>query len=61
MDDKIKYLEGIIDTCNTIIEKDGWGEELDTPVSENHKKAERMMIDASIEIKKKKKKKGGDE
>lgn len=61
MDDKIKYLEGIIDTCNTIIEKDGWGEELDTPVLENHKIAERMMIDASIEIIRLTEKKGGDE
>lgn len=61
MDDKIKYLEGIIDTCNTIIEKDGWGEELDTPVSGNHRIAEEMMINASIEIIRLTEKKGGDE
>lgn len=61
MDDKIKYLEGIIDTCNTIIEKDGWGEELDTPVLENHKIAERMMIDAWNQIIHIIEKKGGDE
>lgn len=59
MDDKIEYLEGVIDTCNTIIEKDGWGEELDTPVSENHSIAEKMMIDASIEIIRLTEKKGG--
>lgn len=57
MNDKIKYLEGIIDTCNTIIEKDGWGD-LVTPASENHRMAEKMMIDAIIDMIEKK---GGDE
>ena len=57
MDERITYLNGIIDTCQNIIKKDGWGD-LVTPASQNHKAAEKMMIDAIIDMIEKK---GGDE
>ena len=60
MDERITYLNGIIDTCQNIIKKDGWGD-LVTPASQNHKAAEKMMIDAWNEIIDMMEKKGGDE
>lgn len=60
MDERITYLNGIIDTCQNIIKKDGWGD-LVTPASQNHKAAEKMMIDAWNEIIDIIEKKGGDE
>ena len=59
-DERIAYLNGIIDTCEEVIKKDGWGD-LVTPASNNHKTAERMMIDAMAEIIDMIEKKGGDE
>ena len=59
-DERIAYLNGIIDTCEEVIRKDGWGD-LVTPASQNHKAAEKMMIDASIEIIRLTEKTGGDE
>lgn len=56
-DERIAYLNGIIDTCEEVIRKDGWGD-LVTPASQNHKAAEKMMIDAIIDMIEKK---GGDE
>ena len=60
MDERIAYLNGIIDTCGKVIEKDGWGD-LVTPASQNHRAAEKMMIDAWNEIIDMIEKKGGDE
>lgn len=60
MDERIAYLNGIIDTCGEVIKKDGWGD-LVTPASENHRMAEKMMIDAWNEILDMIEKKGGDE
>lgn len=60
MDERIAYLNGIIDTCEEVIRKDGWGD-LVTPASQNHKAAEKMMIDAWNEIIDMMEKKGGDE
>lgn len=60
MDERIAYLNGIIDTCEEVIRKDGWGD-LVTPASDNHRMAEKMMIDAWSEIIDMIEKKGGDE
>ena len=60
MDERIAYLNGIIDTCEEVIRKDGWGD-LVTPASDNHRIAEKMMIDAWSEIIDIIEKKGGDE
>lgn len=59
-DERIAYLNGIIDTCEEVIRKDGWGD-LVTPASQNHKAAEEMMVDAWNEIIDIIEKKGGDE
>jgi hypothetical protein len=58
--ERIEYLNNIIDTCEEIIKKDGWGD-LVTPASQNHKAAEEMMVAAWNEIIDIIEKKGGDE
>ena len=60
MNERIAYLNDVIDACGEVIRKDGWGD-LVTPASQNHKAAEEMMIDAWNEIIDIIEKKGGDE